>query len=177
MTGSIIGWGKIWVAIRFMKGWKIINIVLGRKAVIWPLFGWRVYYPFFVVMTEVRDVRTVIRVHHRAVKTPMINLHLSLPKCNVTTTLRSVLKVFWLHIPLKTSCSSEKAAPQFSISNTGFDHAGRISLILLHSFPKCLITLSFWTSLESRKSYSICIQLVMAIGLHPHKTILHPLPA
>jgi len=40
----------------------------------------------------------------------------------------------------------------------------------------CLITLSFSTSLESEKAYRICIQLVAAIVLHPHKALLCRLP-
>jgi len=45
----------------------------------------------------------------------------------------------------------------------------RISLIVL---AKCIIALSFSTSVESRKAYCICIRLIAAIVLHPHKTLL-----
>jgi len=72
--------------------------------------------------------------------------------------------------------SSEKAAPQFTFSKKGSYHSRRISLILLHTFAKCLLALSISTSLGSRKAYRICIQLVTAIVLHPHQTLLRPLP-
>jgi hypothetical protein len=72
--------------------------------------------------------------------------------------------------------SSEKAAPRFTFSKKGSYHSRRISLILLHTFAKCLLALSISTSLGSRKAYRICIQLVTAIVLHPHKTLLRPLP-
>jgi len=71
---------------------------------------------------------------------------------------------------------SEKAEPRFTFSKTGSYHSRRISLILLQTFPKCLLALSILTSLGSRKTYRICIQLVTAIVLHPHKTLLRPLP-
>ena len=72
--------------------------------------------------------------------------------------------------------SLEKAAPRFTFSKKGSYHSRRISLILLHTFAKCLLALSISTSLGSRKAYRICIQLVTAIVLHPHKTLLRPLP-
>jgi len=72
--------------------------------------------------------------------------------------------------------SSEKATPRFTFSNKWSYHSRRISFILLHTFAKCLLTLSISTSLGSRRAYRICIQLVTAIVLHPHKTLLRPLP-
>ena len=72
--------------------------------------------------------------------------------------------------------SSEKAALRFTFSKKGSYHSSRISLILLLTFAKCLLALSISTSLGSRKAYRICIQLVTAIVLHPHKTLLRPLP-
>jgi hypothetical protein len=68
----------------------------------------------------------------------------------------------------------EKAAPQFNFSKNGLYHSCRISLILLHMFAKCLITLSISTSLGSRKAYHIYNQLVTVTVLHSHKTLLHP---
>ena len=72
--------------------------------------------------------------------------------------------------------SSEKAAPQCTFSNKGSYHSRRISLILLHTFAKCLITLSISTSLGSRKAYCICFLLITAIVLHPHKPLLRAWP-
>jgi len=72
--------------------------------------------------------------------------------------------------------SSEKAAPRFTCFKKGSYHSRRISLILLHMFAKCLLALSIPTSLGSRNADRICIQLVTAIVLHPHKTLLCPLP-
>jgi len=72
--------------------------------------------------------------------------------------------------------SSEKAAPRFTFSKKGSYHSRRISLIVLHTFAKCLLALSISTSLGSRKAYRICIQLVTAIVWHTHKTLLCPLP-
>jgi hypothetical protein len=72
--------------------------------------------------------------------------------------------------------SSEKAAPWFTFSKHGSYHYCRISLILIHTFAKCLLALSISTSLGSRKAYRIRIQLVTVIALHPWKTLLCPLP-
>ena len=72
--------------------------------------------------------------------------------------------------------SLEKAALRFNFSKKGSYHSHRIVLIHLHTFAKCLLALSISTSLGSRNAYSICIQLVPAIVLHPHKTLLCPLP-
>jgi len=72
--------------------------------------------------------------------------------------------------------SSEKAAPRHTFSKKGSYHSRRISLILLQTFAKSLFALSISTSLGSRKSYRICIQLVTAIVSHPHMTLLRPLP-
>jgi len=72
--------------------------------------------------------------------------------------------------------SWEQAAPRFPFSKKGSYLSCRISLILLHTFAKWLVALSFSTSRGSRKAYRIWIQLVTAIVLHPHKTLLHPLP-
>jgi len=55
-------------------------------------------------------------------------------------------------------------------------HSRRISLILLPMFAKCLIALMISTSLGSRTAYRICIQLITAIFLHPHKTLFRTLP-
>ena len=72
--------------------------------------------------------------------------------------------------------SSEKAAPRCTLSKKGSYHSRRISLILLHTLVMCLLALSISTSLGSQKEYHICIQLVMAIVLHTHNTLLRPLP-
>jgi len=88
---------------------------------------------------------------------------------------RRVSMIIYLLIPLQASWSSEKAAPQFTFSKKGSYHFHRMSLIILHMFGKYIITLSISTSLESQKPYHICIQLVTAIVLHTHKTLLCPL--
>jgi hypothetical protein len=72
--------------------------------------------------------------------------------------------------------SSEKAAPQFTFSKTGSYPSCRMCLIILHTFGKCLLALSISTSHGSRIACRICIQLVTVIVLHPHKTLLRPLP-
>jgi len=77
---------------------------------------------------------------------------------------------------ITSQLSSEKSAPGFTFSKQGFYHSRRISLILLHSFAKCLIALSISTSFRSRIAYRICIQFVTAIVLHPRKTLLRLLP-
>jgi len=79
-------------------------------------------------------------------------------------------------IPLQTGRSSEKATPRFTYFNKGSYHSRKISLILHHMFAKCLIALSFSTSLGSWQEYCICIQLVVAIVWHHHKTLLKPVP-
>jgi hypothetical protein len=72
--------------------------------------------------------------------------------------------------------SSENAAPRLTFSKMGSYHSCRISLILLHTFAKCLLALSISTSLGSCKAYRIGIQLVTAIVLHPHRMLLRPVP-
>jgi len=72
--------------------------------------------------------------------------------------------------------SLEKVASRFTFSKKGSYHSRRISLILFHTFAKCSLALSISTSLGSRQAYRICIQLVTAIVLHPHKTLSRPLP-
>jgi len=69
-----------------------------------------------------------------------------------------------------------KAAPQFNFSNKGSYHCHRISLILLHTFAKCLIALSIPIFLGFQKAYHHCIQLVTVIVSHPQNTLLRPLP-
>jgi len=69
-----------------------------------------------------------------------------------------------------------KAAPWLEISKKGSYHCCRISLILLHTFGKCLIALSISPSRGSRKAYHGCNQLLTAIPLHPHQSLLHTLP-
>jgi hypothetical protein len=91
---------------------------------------------------------------------------------NVKNRLDSLLPT---HI-ITSRLSSDQAAPRFTFSKKGSYHSCRISLILLHTFAKCLLALSISTSLGSRKAYCICVQLVMVIVLHPHKTLLRPMP-
>jgi len=45
-------------------------------------------------------------------------------------------------------------------------HSCTFSRILLHTFAKCIISLSFSTSHGSQTAYLICIQLITAIVLH-----------
>jgi len=130
---------------------------------------------FLVVTTELSDVSLDAAVGHQAVKTPWTNIHVSFAKWNVTTMLRSIRMAFQLLIPLQAGWVLEKAGLQVICSKTGSYHSSRISLILLHTFAKWLIALTFSTSLGSRTAYCICIQLITAVGLDPHKTLLHRL--
>jgi len=127
-------------------------------------------------MTELSDEVTDVGVHIQAVKTLFTNIHVSLAKWNVATTLRGVLMIFYLLIPVQAGWSLEKAAPRFTFSKKESYDSRRISVILLHMFAQCLIALSFSTSLGSRKAYHICIELMAMIILHPHKTLRRPLP-
>jgi len=72
--------------------------------------------------------------------------------------------------------ASENAIPRCTVFKTGSYHSRMISVILLRTFAKCLLDLSISTSLGSRQAYVICIQLITAIVLHPHETLLPPLP-
>lgn len=105
-----------------------------------------------------------------------MNINVSLAKWNAATTLRSVSTVFLLLIPLQAGLSWGKATPQFIISKKGFHHTWRISLILLHTFAKWLMAISFSTSLSSREAFCICIQLFAVIVWHPDNIVLCPLP-
>jgi hypothetical protein len=77
---------------------------------------------------------------------------------------------------IRSQLSSEKAAPQFTFSKNRSYYSHRISLILLHRIGKLSITLSISTSVRSTAAYRICIPLLTAIVLHPHKTLLCLLP-
>jgi len=77
---------------------------------------------------------------------------------------------------ITSQLSSENGAARFTFSRQGSYHSRRISLILSQTFAKCLLALSISSSLGCRKRYRICIQLVMAIVLHRHKTLLRSLP-
>jgi hypothetical protein len=79
-------------------------------------------------------------------------------------------------ITMRSRLCSERAASRFNFSKTGFYHCCRISLILLHTFAMCLITLSISTSLESWKAYCISICLITVIVLHHHTTLLWQMP-
>jgi len=114
-------------------------------------------------------------VHYWAIKTVLINIQALWAWCNVATMLQSFLTVIVLLIPFQDSWSSETASPQFAFSKQGSNHSHRISLILIFTFVKCLITLSVTASLRSRTAYRICIQFLVLIVLHPHKTLLPPL--
>ena len=78
-------------------------------------------------------------------------------------------------IPLQAHQASEKATPQFPFSKKGSNNCRGISLILLHTFAKCLIAHSIFTSLGSQKACHICIKLVTTTVLHHLVTVLHPL--
>jgi len=67
-----------------------------------------------------------------------------------------------------------KSCTSIYFCQKGSYHSHRISLILFHTFAKCIITISISTSFWARKEYRI--QLITAIVLHPHKTLPRPLP-
>jgi len=125
---------------------------------------------------EVSDVSTDVGVRVQASKTLLTKIHVLLAKWYVATTLCHVSTDFKLLIPWQDSRTSDKAAPQLYFSKKEFYHSRRISVILLHTIAKCLIALSLSTSLGSQQEYRIWIQLVTAIVLHTHKTLLCPLP-
>jgi len=126
---------------------------------------------------EVRDVSLDVGICLWAVQTLMPEIHVLLAKWHVAKMFKSVSMVFELLISLQAGSSWDKAAPRFTFSQMGSYHSGRISLILLYTFATCFFAPSISTSLGSWKVYCICIQLITAIVLHPHKTLLHPLPA
>jgi len=109
IAGIIVRRVKKWVAMRFMQEWKWNTIVLNRKTITWQLFGWYVYYPFFVVTTKVSDVCADVGVRLRAVKTLLMKIHVSLAKWNVATTSRSVSTVFELLTPFQAGSPWKKA--------------------------------------------------------------------
>ena len=150
--------------------------MLNRKTIIWQMFGSYGYHPCCVVAMEVRHVSADVGVCLQAVKTLLENVHVAFPKLNRPTMLRSVSLVFHVLIPLHAGFSLENSAPQFTESKKGSYHSCRISLILLHTFAKCLITLSFSTSPGSQRAYCIRIQLITVIVLQPPKTCICPLP-
>jgi len=157
-----------WMEVEYCYAWSQLTII-------WQLFGWYIYNPVCVVVTDVSDVRADLTVRLQAVKTLLKKINVSLANRNVAITSRSVLMVCELLKPSEAGWSPEKATPRFTFSNQGSYFSHRISLILLHMFEKRLIALSFSTSHGSQKEYCICIQLVRAIVLNLHKTLLRPL--
>ena len=65
---------------RFMNEWQLNTIVPDRKTIICQLFGCYLYNPFFVVVTELRDVSANVAEHLGKVKTLLTNIHVSLAK-------------------------------------------------------------------------------------------------
>lgn len=51
-------------------------------------------------------------------------------------------------------------------------HLGRISLMLLHTFPQGLVTLPCGILCQSRNGWHICIQVIATITLHPSNPLL-----
>jgi len=124
----------------------------------------------------VRDINGNVGECLQTILTRFTKIHVSLAKWNLATMIQTVLMVCQVLIPSQCGWSSETAKPRFTISNNGPYLSRRISLILLHTLAKCLIPLSISTSLEPWKAYRICIRLITEIVLHPHMTLLCPLP-
>jgi hypothetical protein len=82
----------------------------------------------------------------------------------------------WATPNISSRLSSEQGTPQFPLFKNGLYPSCRTSLILFHTFAKCLLALLTWISLGSRKEYHICIHHATPIVLHPHKTLLRQLP-
>ena len=93
--------------------------MLGRKSIIWQLFGWYMYYPFFVVATEVSVASANVGVPLRRVNTLLMNIHVSSARTNVATALKCVSKGFQQLIPFQANWSSEKATPPFTLFKRG----------------------------------------------------------
>jgi len=83
--------------------------------------------------------------------------------------------VFLLLILLEAGWSLKIAAPRCTFSKVCSYQSYRISLILLHTFAKCLIALSISTSLGCRNAYQILVLPFTAPVSHSPKTILYPL--
>jgi len=123
----------------------------------------------------VTDVSAYAALPLWAVNTLLTKIHVSLATWNVATMLRSVSTVLYLLIPFPARLSSEKATPRFTFSKMRSYQSCSISLILPHMFAQWLIPLSISTSLRSQQAYAIFIQLIPAIVLHLHNTLLCPL--
>jgi len=108
IAGIIVGRLKKRVVMRFMNEWKYNTMLLERKFIIWQLFGWYIYYPFFLVATEVSDVSADVGACLRAVKTLLTKIHVSFAKWTVTTMLRNVWTVFCRLTPLQASSPRKK---------------------------------------------------------------------
>lgn len=74
------------------------------------------------------------------------------------------------------SWSGRNASPQLTDSTMGSYHAQMISLFLLHLYAKNWIAPWFLASYGPRTGYCIFIQPIVAIVLHPDKTLLCPFP-
>jgi len=84
-------------------------------------------------------------------------------------------------LPLSHTIASQLVLGKCHTSRSCFQTWGATTLvvfifILFYIFAKHLITLWFSISLRSRIACHICIQLITVIVLHPHKSLLSPLP-
>jgi len=162
------------VAIRYMNENQEKTIVLDRKTFIFQLFGWYLYSHCGRNRGEwcKRRCRSTSSSSTDTVdKDPCFGCKM---KCR-----NNVKKCPDGRLATHTAASrlsSDHPAPPWTFSKAGSYSSRRISLIHLHMFAKCLIALFIRTSLGSQKAYCICIQLITAIVLHPHKTLLCPLP-
>jgi len=169
-------WVKKWVVMWCLHQWKYNTIARHHKTVIWQLIGWWTYYAFFVIVLEVSDITTDGGVRIGAVDLLLTNIHVSVVKWHDATMVRSVSVDCSLLIPFRASWSSENTAPRSTFSKTGSYHHCSISVIFLHTFAKYLIALTFSASLGSWTAYRICIEIITAIVLHPHKSLLRWVP-
>jgi len=76
----------------------------------------------------------------------------------------------------KLAGSWKMQEPPFTCSSMVSNNSYKISLILLHTLATCWVTFQFSILLATWNAYSMCIHLVMLIGLLPYKTLPYPWP-
>jgi len=119
IAGTIGGRVEKRIMMRFMNEWKLNTIMPDRKTIIWPWFDWYVCHPVLVVAMKVSYVSTAVWVCHRAVKTLLTNIHVTLGKWNAATISESIWTVSWLLIQFPVSWSSDTPAPGLTFFNKG----------------------------------------------------------
>jgi hypothetical protein len=98
ITGIIMKKVNNIIVVQVINRYKWNTVILNRKLYIWQSIGWYIYYPIFIVPSEVSNVDTIVDVHHQASMTLIMTIYIWLTTRNAATILSSKLMVILLPI-------------------------------------------------------------------------------